>query len=78
MTDKRRGELLDVAAFWILVGIAMVAAGLRERHLVLVLLAWLPIRWGLVRVAAAAKSDAPAPLPRREPPFGYEPDGPVR
>jgi hypothetical protein len=75
VTDEARRKLLDVAALWILIGVALVALGVRERHLVLILLAWLPIRWGLVRAVAAARP-APAPPPVDKP-FGYESGGPT-
>jgi hypothetical protein len=77
MTDEHRRKLLDAAALWILIGVALVALGVREGHAVPLLLAWFPIRWGLVRAVAAAGPRAPAPLPRREPPFGYHEGGPV-
>lgn len=72
MTDKPRAALLDAAALWILIGVALVALAVHFGHGLLLLAAWFPIRWGVARIARAVAPPAPA-----EAGFGYEPDEPT-
>jgi hypothetical protein len=71
--DKARATLLDEATWCLLAVLLLVVLALRHDMLGLLLVAWLPIRWGLARVVAACR---PAPettspaTPDR--PFGYE------
>jgi hypothetical protein len=77
--EDRRGELLDYAAFWIVLGIVLAVAVMRAQAYVLIAFAWFPIRWGLARAVAAARLPAavkPKPPPVDKP-FGYESGGPT-
>ena len=68
--------LLDRAALLLVFGAMLIAFGVRNDWPLLIVVAYLPVRWGLVRVVEVCRP--PAPVLGRDKPFGYEPGGPVR
>lgn len=77
MNENVRRKLIDHAALHVLGGVAVAAYAVKTGALVFLIVAWLMIRWGVVRAVAAARLPADKPA-AGEPYFGYEPDGPVR
>jgi uncharacterized membrane protein len=68
--------LLDRAALLLVFGAMLIAFGVRNDWPLLIVVAYLPVRWGLVRVVeVCARPSLPPPADR---PFGYEQGGPVR
>jgi hypothetical protein len=63
MNAKIRSHLLDEATWCLLAVLLLVVLALRLDMLGLLLVVWLPLRWGLARVVAACRPDSASTPP---------------